>query len=665
METSGIIVLGMHRSGTSCLAGMLQSAGFHADKVEEWTPDNNKGSRENTAVVQLNNALLEQGGGAWNKPDFLLMPTEQQLESRDQLIQSLSHDNKPWMFKDPRTLLTLSFWLDRIPDVKMLGVFRHPIAVANSLSVRNSMPLGDGLRLWAAYNKELLKIVESGNVPLLYFSDDLESLIHSSRLVLETYFPEHVRSGELKPDRLGDFASRDLVHQVQSLEDLTDTGLISTELTDVEAKVLVDLWRALLSHSMNKPKVRLAKSEVSRAQENTIENTKKQSSIEVRLAELAQRVRADPTRMDLWQQGVKWIGQEGTSQMLEQWIDMGLSLSSDNPSILFEQAKLAWQAGEEDKALGELEEVCRLAPGWVPALNLLADWYLEKEDWQKAAKTLYKLSGDGHLSASSLHFAQIFIDSGRGYNEEESMRLPLVLSDRDQKIRFKFGAFQSIERIRFDPLNDYVVVKVNGIRAFDADGNEMEIHTVSNNAQFVSGNEYFFSDKDPQIHLKLRPSKAGRPVEIRANLNYMHTGIAAILECLNRVKEEKRREALSASDIKKAFSAPTPETAAFLSAWALEKTEKAEGRKSRLFLQGWVIPKGHENLNIAIRYGGLTRSYDLNIERPDILERIDRTPSGTIPPLRCGFRYAVPRNALVEIGIEHDMRLYWIESVHT
>jgi hypothetical protein len=52
MKTNGVIVLGMHRSGTSCLAGMLQSAGFHTEAVEEWSPDNNKGSRENTGTDQ-------------------------------------------------------------------------------------------------------------------------------------------------------------------------------------------------------------------------------------------------------------------------------------------------------------------------------------------------------------------------------------------------------------------------------------------------------------------------------------------------------------------------------------------------------------------------------------------------------------------------------------
>jgi hypothetical protein len=665
METNGIIVLGMHRSGTSCLAGMLESAGFHADTVEQWSPDNNKGSRENTAIVQLNDSLLKEGGGAWNQPDFLLKPTAQQLESRDKLIQSLAHDNKLWMFKDPRTLLTLSFWLDSIPDGQMLGVFRHPFAVANSLSVRNSMSLRDGLRLWAAYNKELLKIVESKNVPLLYFSEDLESFVNSSRQVLDTYFPKHIRSGELKPDQLGDFVSRDLVHQVQSLETLIDTGPLSAELAETESEAFVDLWRALLSHSMNKPKVRLFESEASHAQKNTINNTTEQNSIEVKLASLEQRLCADSTRMDLWQQGVKLIEQEGTSQMLEQWIAMGLSCNQDNPSILFEQAKLAWQTGDEDKAIQELEEVCKLAPGWIPALNLLAEWYFEKEDWQKAAKTLHRLSAHGHLAPSDLNFAQIFIDSGQGFNEEESIRLPIVLNNRDQEIKFKFSGFQSIERIRFDPLNDYAVVKVNGIQAFDADGNKMEILTVENNAQFVSSNEFCFADKDSQIHLKLQPSEASRPFEIIASLHYVHTGTAALLECFNRVKEEKNREALIANDKNSPYRAPTTETANFLSGWALEQTETADGNKKEPFLHGWVIPKNHENLNIVFRYGGLTRSYDLNIDRPDILEKFARTTSEAKAPIRCGFKYAVPMSSLIEIGIEHDMRLYWIESVHT
>lgn len=665
METNGIIVLGMHRSGTSCLAGMLQSAGFHADRVEEWTPDNNKGSREHTVVVQLNNALLQQGGGAWNQPDFLLKPTAQQRKSRDQLIQSLARDSKPWMFKDPRTLLTLSFWLDCIPNVQLLGVFRHPFAVANSLSVRNAMPLKDGLRLWAAYNRELLNVVESKNVPLLYFSDDLESFVDSSKQVLETCFPKHIQNGELNPDQLGDFVSRDLVHQVQSFETLIDTGPLNAELTEAESEAFIGLWRALLSHSMNKPKVRLVDSDGLRAHKNELEHTGEQSSIEAKLASLEQRLRADATRMDLWQQGVKLIEKEGTSRMLEQWIATGLFCNQDNPSILFEQAKLTWQTGNEAKAIQELENVCERAPGWLPALNLLAGWYFETEDWKKAAKILHGLSAHRTSAPSNLYFAQIYIDSGQGYNEEESIRFPIVLNSRDQEVKFNLSGFQSIKRIRFDPLNDYAVIEVNGMHALDADGNKMEILSATNNALFVSGDEFYFADKDAQIHLKMQPSDASRPFEIVAIVRYVHTGIAALSECLIRVREEKSREALTANDKSSPLKAPTTETANFLSGWQLEQTEPADDNKEELFVQGWVIPKDHEKLNIVFRYGGLTRSYDLNIDRPDILEKFARTTSKASVPLRCGFRYAVPAGTHIEIGIEHDMRLYWIESVYT
>ena len=53
-----ILILGMHRSGTSCLAGSLQQQGVYLGEVHEWNPHNLKGNRENPHIMALNEGLL-------------------------------------------------------------------------------------------------------------------------------------------------------------------------------------------------------------------------------------------------------------------------------------------------------------------------------------------------------------------------------------------------------------------------------------------------------------------------------------------------------------------------------------------------------------------------------------------------------------------------------
>ena len=53
-----IAILGMHRSGTSCLTGSLQEAGLELGEHHTWNPYNRKGNRENQDFVDLHDAIL-------------------------------------------------------------------------------------------------------------------------------------------------------------------------------------------------------------------------------------------------------------------------------------------------------------------------------------------------------------------------------------------------------------------------------------------------------------------------------------------------------------------------------------------------------------------------------------------------------------------------------
>ncbi len=151
-----ICVLGMHRSGTSCLAGTLEQAGVFLGEVATHNTFNLKGNRENNTIRDLNGGVLGDNGAAWNRPP--VQPpvwSDERRAELDEIIRGYA-GRAVWGFKDPRTLLTLEGWLDALPRLECVGTVRHPLAVARSLRSRPRGPeLPEGIRIWAAYNARL------------------------------------------------------------------------------------------------------------------------------------------------------------------------------------------------------------------------------------------------------------------------------------------------------------------------------------------------------------------------------------------------------------------------------------------------------------------------------------------------------------------------------
>jgi len=63
-----IAVLGMHRSGTSCLTGLLEDAGVPLGDVQKENPHNPLGNQENLRIMHLHDAVLAANGGSWDAP---------------------------------------------------------------------------------------------------------------------------------------------------------------------------------------------------------------------------------------------------------------------------------------------------------------------------------------------------------------------------------------------------------------------------------------------------------------------------------------------------------------------------------------------------------------------------------------------------------------------
>jgi hypothetical protein len=169
MTPPPLLILGMHRSGTSCLTGQLEEAGVWLGEVRRSSVHNAKGNRENPEIMNLNEAVLGDNGGAWDSPPAgPVQWSAPRLAERDRILAGYPAD-RVWGFKDPRTLFTLEGWRAALPGARLVGTVRHPLAVARSLNARSGMPLEDGLALWTRYNRRLLDIAEREDVPILSF----------------------------------------------------------------------------------------------------------------------------------------------------------------------------------------------------------------------------------------------------------------------------------------------------------------------------------------------------------------------------------------------------------------------------------------------------------------------------------------------------------------
>ncbi|MEM6486131.1 MAG: sulfotransferase family protein [Pseudomonadota bacterium] len=183
-----VAILGMHRSGTSCLTGTLQQAGMFLGEVHTWNRYNTRGNRESQSFVDLNEEILSSNGAAWDRPPESCQWSEEQRTKARQLVSALRCEPMDGYgvhtsledgggtavvgFKDPRTLLTIDGWLQAIPELEFVGVFRSPMAVANSLAFRNEMPSLNAFRLWSDYNRRLLALHRRFGFPLLDFDVD-------------------------------------------------------------------------------------------------------------------------------------------------------------------------------------------------------------------------------------------------------------------------------------------------------------------------------------------------------------------------------------------------------------------------------------------------------------------------------------------------------------
>ena len=194
-----ILVLGMHRSGTSAVARTLNLLGVSlGTRMIQGEEDNNRlGFWEHADAVDINERLLSDLGRSWHDVRLLPAGWEESEAASEALrrIRGFVRDEfahcRRWLIKDPRLCLLAPLWMRALDEagiaVRPLLVLRHPEEVALSLMRRDGLVRSHALALWAGYIASACAALGDQTCAVLDYARFLEdwraSLLRQSRFL--------------------------------------------------------------------------------------------------------------------------------------------------------------------------------------------------------------------------------------------------------------------------------------------------------------------------------------------------------------------------------------------------------------------------------------------------------------------------------------------------
>ena len=233
MNGRAVFVMGMGRSGTSNLAGILQTLGIPLGPEElllQAGEANPKGFWELIPFMQVNDEILRRFGGDWHHPPWMPLGWQHEAILNDlyvrvhELLDLYFSTTELWGFKDPRTCITFPFWRKALDDqIDCVFSFRNPLEVAFSLMQRDKFPLVSGLQLWLRNVTESLVSTEGLKRHFLFYEDLLSDFENELGRLAKFLGIEEVPDDRMKAVR--EFTEDSLRHNRKSLEELFQNGV--------------------------------------------------------------------------------------------------------------------------------------------------------------------------------------------------------------------------------------------------------------------------------------------------------------------------------------------------------------------------------------------------------------------------------------------------------
>lgn len=226
-EPATLITLGMHRSGTSVVTGLLGLCGAWVGDQKELTgagKENPKGFFERRDIRNICDSLLFSAGADWWKvSDFQtsMVPDEALAELGPKFGNIVNGLNAhgPCVVKEPRLCLLFPLLYEFVEFPVVVHTIRNPVEIAKSLRTRNNFAISQGLALWEFYIRRAL--TASAAFPRVFIS--YEKLVSDpaaeTRALLEKLQAQNV-TGLAYSDAVADFVSDGLRRETAASEEM-------------------------------------------------------------------------------------------------------------------------------------------------------------------------------------------------------------------------------------------------------------------------------------------------------------------------------------------------------------------------------------------------------------------------------------------------------------
>ena len=223
-----ILVLGMHRSGTSALTGTLSLLDVYlGSKLMKGSFANEKGYFENDELFSVNEALLAECHSSW----YDIFYSEDKLEkikNIDELKAVIKKEfeySRIFAIKDPRLAFLFPIYKKILEefdiDIKVVLPYRNPMEVANSLHTRDNLSLEKGMLLWGYHFLLAEKYSRDYERVFINYDDLMNKTEESIRLISQSLNIDFYTKYTKNKQRIEEFLEPSLKHHNIAIDNLS------------------------------------------------------------------------------------------------------------------------------------------------------------------------------------------------------------------------------------------------------------------------------------------------------------------------------------------------------------------------------------------------------------------------------------------------------------
>ncbi len=159
-----VIVLGMHRSGTSLTSNILKELGVDmGNRLLGKNISNPFGHFEDLDFLELNQDILASAGGDYKNPPSRSAIMNQKEKYKNRIKKLIESKNiiSLWGWKEPRTCLTFNLFLPYIENPHIIYCKRDAERIIKSLYKREKIERNNSLKIINIYKNEINDILRN------------------------------------------------------------------------------------------------------------------------------------------------------------------------------------------------------------------------------------------------------------------------------------------------------------------------------------------------------------------------------------------------------------------------------------------------------------------------------------------------------------------------